>query len=426
MNDKKRGLIWIDKDCRVGDNNLLIRANHEVDELICVYLPYYKLTNCEENSPHFSKSDHLIKFEQESLNNLAESLGQYDHKLYTPKDFAHLCQIIEVLQVTTLYRAFHPGMYEQDAIKVLTQIFPRLNICDAYTGSLFHQSQLPFTKENLPNTFTQFRKRVEKLTIVEPLTQPETLPAPIALECNHVEISLPEPTNYGNFIGGENAGQNHLFEYFSSQRPHSYKLVRNRLDGWENSTKFSPWLASGNLSARQIWHSVIQFEREHGSNESSYWIKFELLWREFFHWYSAWHQEKLFHSGGISKTPQLWDDDTNTLNAWINGETGFDIVDACMRQLKYTGFMSNRGRQLVASCLIHELGLDWRLGALHFEHNLIDYDVGSNWGNWQYIAGVGADAKPVRRFDLEKQTQIYDPSRAFINRWLDKEWQKCG
>ncbi|WP_119010633.1 DASH family cryptochrome [Vibrio superstes] len=426
MNDKKRGLIWFGNDCRISDNNLLIRAHHEVDELIFVYLPYSKLTNSEDVHRPFVKSEHLENFELESLSNLATSLGRHGHRLYTPHDFSHLCQIIDTLQVNTLYRAFHPGMYEQEAEKAIAQTFPQLTVCSAYTGSLFHHSQLPFTPEAYPATFTQFRKRVEHLTIVKPLQEPARLPEPIVIDCNAIEPILTTEEAYGSFVGGEKAGHNHLSQYFSSQLPHSYKLVRNQLDGWDNSTKFSPWLASGNLSARQVWHNVIQFEREHGANDSSYWIKFELLWREFFHWYSAWHQEKLFHSGGIRKEPQLWDDDAATLEAWVNGETGFDIVDACMRQLKNTGFMSNRGRQLVASCLIHELGLDWRLGALYFEHNLIDYDVGSNWGNWQYIAGVGADSKPVRRFDLDKQTQMYDPSRAFINRWLNKEWQKCG
>ncbi|GEA50072.1 cryptochrome DASH [Vibrio inusitatus NBRC 102082] len=425
MSDKKRGLIWFGNDCRVSDNNLLIRANYEVDELICVYLPYYKLTTLKDEPPSYSKSEHLISFEQQSLCDLATSLTPYGHKLYVPKNLNHLYQILDVFQVDTLYRAFHPGLYEQDAESAIAQAFPNLYICRAYTGSLFHQSQLPFTSNNLPATFTQFRKHIEMLTIVKPLEKPETLPKSVVLDCSFVEASNAMCSDE-SFIGGESAGHQHLFQYFSSQLPHSYKQVRNQLDGWENSTKLSPWLASGNLSARQIWHSINQFEQEFGSNESTYWIKFELLWREFFHWYSAWHQEKLFQSGGIKKAPQLWDDDAETLEAWINGETGFDIVDACMRQLKNTGFMSNRGRQLVASCLIHDLGLDWRLGALYFEHNLIDYDVGSNWGNWQYIAGVGADAKPVRRFDLDKQTQIYDPSRVFINRWLDKGWQKCG
>ena len=83
--------------------------------------------------------------------------------------------------------------------------------------------------------------------------------------------------------------------------------------------------------------------------------------------------------------------------------------------------MSNRGRQIVASALIHELGLDWRCGASYFEQQLIDYDPASNWGNWQYIAGVGADPRGGRQFNLEKQTHMYDPNGEFIAKWTDSD-----
>ena len=89
-----------------------------------------------------------------------------------------------------------------------------------------------------------------------------------------------------------------------------------------------------------------------------------------------------------------------------------------MNELATTGYMSNRGRQIAASCLIHELSVDWRFGAAYFEQQLIDYDVGSNWGNWQYIAGVGTDTRDVRRFNIEKQTQTYDPDGTYRRRWL--------
>lgn len=79
--------------------------------------------------------------------------------------------------------------------------------------------------------------------------------------------------------------------------------------------------------------------------------------------------------------------------------------------------MSNRGRQIGASYFIHELGLDWHYGASYFEQHLIDYDVGSNWGNWQYLAGVGADFKECRQFNLHKQTQQHDPNGDFIKKW---------
>ena len=96
--------------------------------------------------------------------------------------------------------------------------------------------------------------------------------------------------------------------------------------------------------------------------------------------------------------------------------------------LNATGYMSNRGRQLAASCLIYELGVDWRHGAAYFESQLVDYDVASNWGNWAYIAGAlnqpthNSETKnqsqpKSRHFDLAKQTEMYDPDHAFINQW---------
>ena len=102
---------------------------------------------------------------------------------------------------------------------------------------------------------------------------------------------------------------------------------------------------------------------------------------------------------------------------WCHGNTPYAIVNACMKQLNATGYLSNRGRQLVASCFVHELGLDWRYGAAYFEQQLIDYDVAANWGNWQYLAGVGADPRGHRWFDLAKQAERYDPQQEFIQRW---------
>ena len=89
-----------------------------------------------------------------------------------------------------------------------------------------------------------------------------------------------------------------------------------------------------------------------------------------------------------------------------------------MKQLSATGYLSNRGRQIAASCLINEMAGDWRYGAAWFASQLIDYDVAANWGNWQYLAGVGADPKGGRHFNLAKQTEIYDADGSFQSRWL--------
>ena len=105
---------------------------------------------------------------------------------------------------------------------------------------------------------------------------------------------------------------------------------------------------------------------------------------------------------------------------WINAQTGIDFIDANMLELKLTGFMSNRGRQNIASYLCHYLQLDWRYGAAYFEQQLIDYDVCSNWCNWAYLAGVGNDPRPNRVFNIDKQASDYDANKIFRKLWLPK------
>ena len=217
--------------------------------------------------------------------------------------------------------------------------------------------------------------------------------------------------------GGESAAQQHLINYFSSPAPSTYKETRNALDEWSSSTKFSAYLAAGCLSASQVWHWVEQFEQSKVQNDSTYWIKFELLWREYFQWLARRLGKDLFHFGGRKKLTPLTCFYPERFIKWTSGTTPYPIVNACMKQLAQTGYMSNRGRQLVASCFVHELGLDWRFGAAYFEQHLIDYDVASNWGNWQYIAGVGAGPRGGRQFNLQKQTQMYDPGGVFFDRW---------
>ena len=160
-----------------------------------------------------------------------------------------------------------------------------------------------------------------------------------------------------------------------------------------------------------------QYEMDVEKNDSTYWIYFELLWREYFQRYAQKYGPQLFTFGGIKGRKPSTSFYPERYQKWCQGNTPYPIVNACMKQLNSTGYMSNRGRQLVASCFVHELNLDWRYGAAYLEQQLIDYDVASNWGNWQYLAGVGADPRGHRRFDLRKQTEIYDPDNHFIDHW---------
>jgi len=415
----KVGVVWFGDDLRCSDQSMLWKAVQEMDYLVCLY--------CDE--PHQRRPSRYSTqgmsairrgFLVQGLNDLAIKLGAIGQTLFvsTMDAVTSLGLLFDTVPISHLYRNHHGGWDEQQSLNRIAKLYPDVRSHIDHGLSLFSPSQLPFAGSKLPDTFTQFRHLVEEVVVSPPLPTPRALPPvphfdmPLILpwQIEHVESS-------GAFTGGEYAAVSQLSDYFSTTLPSHYKDVRNSLDGWENSTKFSPWLAQGSLSPRQIKASLDAYERDHGANESTYWIYFELLWREYFHWYATCYGKQLFLPGGLSGKQTHGSYYAERFRKWCQGNTPYPLVNACMKQLNQTGFISNRGRQLAASCLINELGIDWRYGAAYFEEQLIDYSVGANWGNWQYIAGVGADPRGGRHFNLAKQTEQYDPNHHFINKW---------
>jgi deoxyribodipyrimidine photo-lyase len=199
--------------------------------------------------------------------------------------------------------------------------------------------------------------------------------------------------------------------------PDTYKQTRNQLIGLDYSSKFSPWLAWGCCSARTIANKIESYETKYGANDGTYWLWFELLWRDYFRFIHFKYGKKLYRSKGLSEKPlSLFKADV--FKSWSEGETGEPLIDAAMRELKSSGYLSNRLRQVVASYLIYDLEGDWQSGAAWFESQLIDYDVYSNQGNWLYIAGRGTDPRGGRAFNVKKQTQDHDPQGNYRDLWL--------
>lgn len=421
------GLVWLQDDLRLDDNPLIHRAADECEQLLFVYCVNPKWFQ-HNRYGLITVGAHRWRFLLESLTELRKQLqaiGQelivsYQSPLHT------LAELFGQFPIDALYSSEHAGQYERTYQRLLQQRYPLIKHQQVNNNTLFNSNQLPFSLAELPDSFSKFRRKLEqqdlRQAIATPLAMPRQLPPPpnfVGALLEHHAAGLPAITtpHHADFNGGELAAQQHLNSYFASAAASTYKTTRNALDEWSASTKFSAWLANGSLSARRIHAQLCAYEAQQGASESSYWIFFELLWREYFHWYARHHQQRLFKFTGIQdKRPQT-SFYSSRWQQWCSGTTAYPIVNACMNQLNATGYMSNRGRQLVASCFVHELELDWRYGAAFFEQQLIDYDVASNWGNWQYLAGVGADPRGHRRFDLTKQTQQYDPKGEFIERW---------
>ena len=335
---------------------------------------------------------------------------------------------------------------------------------------------IPFqSPQDLPDVFTTYRKQVEPLREVprrtrrtpsklpplphsippqsRPFAIPDSLEATVQNLLKPLESSLglthppmyPEgATSAHPFHGGEEAAHDRVKNLITSGSMTSYKDTRNGMLGQDFSTKLSAWLALGCITARQIHEYLLAFEDGatplgkgvrgygKGENEGTKSVRFELLWRDYFRLATRKFGPSLFRIEGFKNERSIsWKYAANNpevqqkVARFLEGTTGTGFIDASMRELFLTGYTSNRLRQNVASFLAKHLGIDWRIGAEWYESLLIDYDLSSNWGNWQwvpsiptilsvniltplarYTAGVGNDPRETRVFNPVKQVRV--------------------
>lgn len=427
----RNGIIWFRNDLRLHDNAPLLAASKNT-QLIPVYC--FDPRHFEPTSYGFPKTGPFrTTFLLESvaaLRNQLRALGN-DLIIRLGKPEVEIPEIARTNKCSAIY--FHKE-FASEEIAVEQAVIAALpadsfQVHSFYGNFLYHPDDLPFPLNETPNVFTQFRKTLEKRSHVQPpLPAPDQLPS---LPLNISSGELPSGRDLGitpkepdrrrvlDFAGGElNAFKRVQHYLWDSRALSSYKLTRNGLLGEDYSSKFSPWLANGSLSPRQIHQAVRRYEQQVETNQSTYWLIFELIWRDFFR-YVAWkYGRQIFFPGGIRDARSNWEVNEDFMRAWQNGETGIPFIDANMRELNASGFMSNRGRQNVASFLVKDLRQNWRFGAAYFESMLIDYDVYSNWGNWNYVAGIGNDPREDRYFNIISQAKRYDAKGNYVRHWL--------
>uniref|UniRef100_A0A3P8ZFV4 Cryptochrome DASH n=1 Tax=Esox lucius TaxID=8010 RepID=A0A3P8ZFV4_ESOLU len=308
----------------------------------------------------------------------------------------------------------------------------KVKVYTCWGSTLYHRDDLPFNHlSRLPDVYTQFRMAVESKGRVRPVlpTPGQLKPLPPGSGLDEGPIPSPEelaqteavrdPRSAFPFSGGESQALARLQHYFwDTDAVATYKETRNGLIGPDYSTKFSAWLALGCISPRYIYQQIKKYESERTASQNTYWVIFELLWRDYFKFVGAKYGDRMFDIKGLQDKSIPWKTDMKLFNAWKEGRTGVPFVDANMRELALTGFMSNRGRQNVASFLTKDLGLDWRMGAEWFQYLLVDHDVSSNYGNWLYSAGIGNDPRENRKFNMIKQGLDYDNNGEYVRQWV--------
>ncbi len=433
----RQGLVlwWVRRDQRLHDNPALRAACAEARQLGLPLLCLAPLPPDGSTRWGFARlGPHRRWVEWQSLQALDGQLRRHGQRLgwttLTP------AQALGELAARHRVVAVHAqqGLAPEEKAEEAALVAQGLPLHRHESGGLFEAAALPFARAPdtglpaLPCSFTPFRQALERSQRQpgSPLPEPQSWPPspagelpPPALQppCPPVDPRSSHPYTTPPCAPGEAAALQHLEAYLASPAVPVYKKTRDALSDPQASTRWSPWLATGALSPRRAWAALDAHEAAQGRSEGSDWIRVELLWREYFRWLMAVEGARLYHPTGLKPGAAAPGHDAAAFERWCQGRTGLPLVDAGMRELAATGWLSNRLRQVCASALLHELGGDWRAGAAWYEAQLLDFDPQSNQGNWAYIAGYGTDPRGGRHFDLDWQARQHDPQGTYRARW---------
>ncbi len=425
-------IVWFRNDLRVHDNEALSEALRMADEVVPVFVFDERVFESKTSFGFQKTGAQRTKFIIDCVNDLRNSIQNLGSNLIVRRGVTEdiIFDLTTQLKASWVFCNRERTKEEvavQDALekKLWTQ---GVEMRYSRGKMLYYTSDLPFPITHTPDTFTSFRKEVEKYVPIRvPLPSPQSLPS---IDVKIESGNIPSLQDFGfeenkaqqelRFMGGETAALAQLNYYlWESHHVERYKKTRNEMLGWDYSSKLSPYLAQGCISPKTVYAEIKKYETQVKKNDSTYWLIFELLWRDYFRLVGKKYGNKIFLSRGITEEdPPQWSTDRTLFNIWAQARTGVPMVDANMRELNATGFMSNRGRQNVASFLVNDMNVHWLLGAEYFESQLIDYDPCSNYGNWNYIAGVGVDPRPDRWFNVVHQGKRYDSKGEYAHHWL--------
>lgn len=432
---KKLTAVWFRNDLRIHDHQPLVEAisrSERILPVVCIDPRMFSMTSFGTRKT----GKFRMKFYLESIHDLKKSFKERAADLLVlvgkPEEvIPEVCAKYKVDSVVSFKEVASEEIKISDLLEA--NLWKQRIPMTLYLGhTLYNKEDLPFPIKDIPDVFTNFRKRVERdsfvrkcfetPTVIKTVDGLEESMVPSLAELGYEETIIDHRSAL-NYYGGETDALNRLQEYFwEKDLLKKYKSTRNELIGADYSSKFSAALSFGCLSPRKVYWEIKKYEEERVENDSTYWLYFELLWRDYFRFMFKKYGNAMFREDGIRKVKRtdIAINEDELFEKWKEAKTGIPFIDANMLELKQTGFMSNRGRQNVASFLINDLHVTWTKGAAYFEEMLVDYNPASNWGNWAYIAGVGNDPREERYFNVIKQAYDYDATADFVKLWIPK------
>lgn len=404
------------RDLRWQDNTSLLESYKKIKDIVPIFIFNPKQIYFE-NNPYFSNN--LVQFMCESLEELYDSyktkginLNFFEGEIIKVLDEIYKNNKIKSISFNLDYSPFSKKRDKTiwkwcKKNKILINVYEDMLLIDINKGNGIN----PNTKQPY-RVYTPFMKNLRKHQ-VRPLNMDKIKGTGIIINNKYSiikeDLKKYYKRNENNHVIG---GRKHAVKILKSLKKFkNYNDNRNLLT--YKTTHLSSYINLGLVSIREVYFSVIKYI---GPSSS---IIAELYWRDFY--YTILNFFPHVVNGPFTKKYKniKWKNNKEHFVKWKNGETGFPVVDACMKQLNKTGFMHNRGRMIVASFLTKDLLIDWRWGEQYFAQNLIDYNISANNGGWQWVASTGTDSQPYFRiFNPWTQSKKFDPECKYIKKWL--------
>lgn len=430
-----RSIVWFRRDLRLHDNRAFVAAAAASDQILAVFFATPHQWQVHNDAPA------KIAFWQAHLQSLKLELEKINVPLLAVecRDFADVPALLcRIAQTNNCSKVFFNSEYEVNEKRRDEACITALKKCcveaSACHDRLLIEPDRVLTGAGKPySVFTPFRnnwaKQIFKHDIevqaIPPGLQPFK-PVPVVDGLNQYSFELSRENSAADFASslwpvGEKAAHERLNQFAESAMS-EYDQKRD-LPSVDGTSRLSPYLAAGVLSARQCLAAILKSTGKNDAlpdfgNGAGTWLN-ELIWRDFYtHVMVAFPRVSKGMPFQLSTERIKWRKDAAQLQAWKDGKTGYPIVDAAMRQLKHTGWMHNRLRMVAAMFLSKHLLLDWREGERWFMQNLLDGDLAANNGGWQWSASTGTDAAPYFRvFNPFSQSKRFDSAGAFIRQF---------
>ena len=399
-------VLFNEFDLRIRDHEPLYMAHKNGRKLIHMFIWDCNWDNKTENNIQIM-GKFKKKFLKESLINLSTNLSKLGIilNIFFGDTNQILNQLIKKYQVENIYTHYNE--------------FPKnlniqININKYWNSSMHHIDDLSFSFDKLPSNYNLFKKSINFKIREEFFLEPSNCSIKLdeSIKIDDIDIEKCKNTYYG----GEDFAWTKLKEYFFNEKKlNNYKSYRN---SFINELNLGPWIDFGCISVKSIFFQLKIYEKYYSKNESTYLFWNDLLIKDYYKFKFVKFKEQMFLQNGFTNKRCTYSANLITFKKLCDAQTGIPLIDSIILEMNNTGLISNLSKLLIASFIVNDLNLDWRLGAQYFNKMLLDSNIANNYNLWHYIAGLNSDDDNTKYLNPIKQCKLNDGKCEYIKKWI--------